>query len=119
MKHIERFCQVVADMTSNPVALVAAILIQVAWIIIGTITRTDPFPFVFLLTISNVLQLILIFVLAVAQKQQTEAHQDHFTALHDHLDTVHDTVKDKTPPSPPEKPTPKSQTVKLRESSNE
>jgi uncharacterized membrane protein len=36
----------------------------------------DPYPFVFLLTCSNVIQLILIFVIAVAQRQ---------LSLHDEL----------------------------------
>ena len=42
----------------------------------------DPFPFVFLLTISNVIQLILIFILAVGQRQSS-AHAE-LRAEHDH-----------------------------------
>jgi hypothetical protein len=42
----------------------------------------DPYPFVFLLTCSNVVQLILIFVIAVAQRQvslheELRAEADH------------------------------------------
>jgi uncharacterized membrane protein len=78
----ERFCRRVADLTGAPAALMAAIVLQIAWLIVGTITRWDPFPFVFLLTCSNVLQLILIFVIAVAQKQQTM--HDELRAESDH-----------------------------------
>ena len=42
----------------------------------------DPFPFVFLLTVSNVIQLVLIVVLAVAGKQQAE--HDQIRAEEDH-----------------------------------
>ncbi len=44
--------------------------------------QLDPYPFVFLLTCSNVIQLILIFVIAVAQRQlslhdELRAEADH------------------------------------------
>jgi uncharacterized membrane protein len=78
----ERFCRKVADATGAPAALMAAIVVQIAWLIVGTVTRWDPFPFVFLLTCSNVLQLILIFVIAVAQRQQTQ--HDEIRAEADH-----------------------------------
>lgn len=79
----ERFCRRVADLTGAPAALMAAIVVQVAWLAVGTITHWDPFPFVFLLTCSNVLQLILIFVIAVAQKQQTMHDELRAEADHD------------------------------------
>lgn len=63
-------------MTGAPAALVAAIVLQFVWIGIGLATNWDPYPFVFLLTCSNVIQLILIFVIAVAQRQ---------LSLHDEL----------------------------------
>jgi uncharacterized membrane protein len=80
----ERFCRRVADATGAPAALLLAIVVQCGWLVVGTITRWDPFPFVFLLTCSNVIQLILIFVIAVAQRQQTmhdeiRAEADHAT----------------------------------------
>jgi uncharacterized membrane protein len=78
----ERFCRKIADATGAPAALMAAIVVQIVWLIVGTITHWDPFPFVFLLTCSNVLQLILIFVIAVAQRQQTE--HDEIRAEADH-----------------------------------
>ena len=42
----------------------------------------DPFPFVFMLTVSNVVQLVLIVVVAVAGRQQSQhdcirADEDH------------------------------------------
>lgn len=78
----ERFCRKIADTTGAPGALMAAILIQTLWLILGSITHWDPFPFVFLLTCSNVIQLILIFVIAVAQRQQTM--HDEIRAEADH-----------------------------------
>jgi uncharacterized membrane protein len=78
----EKICRRIADATGAPMALLMAIVLQFVWIAIGAVTHWDPFPFVFLLTCSNVLQLILIFVIAVAQKQQTlhdeiRAESDH------------------------------------------
>jgi uncharacterized membrane protein len=78
----ERFCRRVADATGAPTALLLAIVVQIIWLGVGTITRWDPFPFVFLLTCSNVIQLILIFVIAVAQRQQTQ--HDELRAEADH-----------------------------------
>lgn len=78
----EKFCRKVADATGAPMALLLAIVVQIAWLLVGTVTHWDPFPFVFLLTCSNVLQLILIFVIAVAQKQQTM--HDELRAESDH-----------------------------------
>jgi uncharacterized membrane protein len=78
----EKFCRKVADATGAPMALLLAIIVQIAWLLVGTVTHWDPFPFVFLLTCSNVLQLILIFVIAVAQKQQTM--HDELRAESDH-----------------------------------
>lgn len=78
----ERFCRRVADATGAPIALLLAIVVQILWLAIGTITHWDPFPFVFLLTCSNVIQLILIFVIAVAQRQQTM--HDELRAEADH-----------------------------------
>ena len=79
---VERFCKRVADWTGAPLALGLAILLQALWIPLGVITKFDPFPFDFLLTCSNVLQLILIFILAVGQRQSS-AHAE-LRAEHDH-----------------------------------
>jgi uncharacterized membrane protein len=79
---VERFCKKVADSTGAPLALGLAILIQAIWIVVGLVTKFDPFPFTFLLTCSNVLQLILIFILAVGQRQSS-AHAE-LRAEHDH-----------------------------------
>jgi uncharacterized membrane protein len=78
----ERICRRIADLTGAPTALLLAIVVQSVWIAVGAITHWDPFPFVFLLTCSNVLQLILIFVIAVAQRQQTQ--HDELRAEADH-----------------------------------
>ncbi|MGC1379509.1 MAG: DUF1003 domain-containing protein [Candidatus Baltobacteraceae bacterium] len=76
LSQTEKICQHIANATGAPIALLLAIVLQFIWIAVGAATHWDPFPFVFLLTCSNVLQLILIFVIAVAQRQQT---------LHDEL----------------------------------
>ena len=63
-------------------ALALAVVLQAVWIVAGIRTKFDPFPFVFLLTCSNVLQLILIFVLAVGQRQS--AGHAELRGEHDH-----------------------------------
>lgn len=78
----ERVCKRIADATGAPLALGLAIALQIVWIIVGIATKWDPFPFVFLLTVSNVIQLILIFILAVGQRQSS-AHAE-LRAEHDH-----------------------------------
>lgn len=79
---VEKVCRKVAEDTGAPLALFLAIALQAVWIIAGALTKWDPYPFVFLLTCSNVLQLILIFVLAVGQRQSS-AHAE-LRAEHDH-----------------------------------
>ncbi len=79
---LEAACKRISDAIGSPLALTLAVLLQAVWIGAGILTRFDPFPFVFLLTCSNVLQLVLIFVLAVGQRQSTahaelRAEQDH------------------------------------------
>jgi uncharacterized membrane protein len=78
----EKLCKRIADSTGAPVALGLAVLIQAIWIVVGIATKWDPFPFAFLLTVSNVLQLILIFILAVGQRQSS-SHAE-LRAEHDH-----------------------------------
>jgi low affinity Fe/Cu permease len=68
----ERFCKVVADSTGAPIALAIVIIAQFVWIAVGQVTGRDPFPFIFLLTISNVIQLTLLFVISVAQRQSSQ-----------------------------------------------
>jgi uncharacterized membrane protein len=79
---VERFCKRVADSTGAPIALAAVIIVQIVWLVIGQMTGRDPYPFVFLLTVSNVIQLTLLFVIAIAQRQssehaETRAELDH------------------------------------------
>ncbi len=79
---LERICKQIADSTGAPLALMLAIGIQAIWLVAGGLTKLDPYPFSFLLTCSNVLQLILIFILAVGARQST-AHAE-LRAEHDH-----------------------------------
>jgi len=79
---LERICKAIADWTGAPLALLGAVAVQFVWIVVGSLTHWDPFPFAFLLTASNVIQLILIFILAVGQRQSSEhaelrAESDH------------------------------------------
>lgn len=69
----ETACRRIAAWTG---ALLAAIVLQLLWIGVGLATGWNPYPFVFLLTCSNVIQLVLIFVIAAAQRQ---------SSLHDEL----------------------------------
>jgi uncharacterized membrane protein len=79
---VEKVCKRIADSTGAPIALFLAILVQLIWIPVGIVTKLDPYPFAFLLTCSNILQLILIFILAVGQRQSS-AHAE-LRAEHDH-----------------------------------
>ena len=79
---VERICKKIADSTGAPLALGLAVVVQAIWIPVGVITKLDPYPFAFLLTCSNVLQLILIFILAVGQRQS--ASHAEMRAEHDH-----------------------------------
>ena len=79
---VEKVCQRISQLTGSPVALALAIAVQAVWIPVGILTRMDPYPFAFLLTCSNILQLILIFVLAVGQRQAS-GHAE-LRAEHDH-----------------------------------
>ena len=79
---VEKVCKRIADSTGSPIALFLAVLVQAIWIPVGIITKWDVFPFAFLLTCSNVLQLVLIFILAVGQRQSS-SHAE-LRAEHDH-----------------------------------
>ena len=79
---VERTCKRIADWTGAPLALFLAVAVQCIWIPVGIISKWDPYPFAFLLTCSNILQLILIFILAVGQRQSS-AHAE-LRAEHDH-----------------------------------
>ncbi|MEO9264050.1 MAG: DUF1003 domain-containing protein [Candidatus Baltobacteraceae bacterium] len=82
---VERLCKRISDATGSPVALLLAVVVQFAWIGVGSIMHWDPFPFAFLLTCSNVLQLVLIFVIAVAQRQSSEYAELRAEMDHDHI----------------------------------
>ena len=80
----EKLCQRIAAGTGAPMTLVIVIVFQLVWIFVGQLTKMDPFPFVFMLTVSNVVQLVLIVVVAVAGRQQSQhdtirADEDHST----------------------------------------
>lgn len=82
---VEKVCKSIADMTGAPIALLFAIVLQFVWVIVGTISHWDPFPFVFLLTVSNIIQLVLIFVIAVAEKQSSQHAELRAEIDHDHI----------------------------------
>ena len=82
---IEHACKRIADATGAPLALFLAIVFQVVWVIVGTVTARDPYPFVFLLTVSNIIQLILIFIIAVAEKQSSQHAELRAEADHENI----------------------------------
>ncbi len=82
LSRTERLCKRVADGTGAPITLLLAVVLQLVWVAGGTLTHMDPYPFAFLLTVSNIIQLILIFILAVGQRQSS-AHAE-LRAEHDH-----------------------------------
>ena len=82
LSHTERVCKQIANWTGAPLALLLAVVIQFIWVAVGQLTKLDPYTFPFLLTCSNILQLILIFILAVGQRQSSE-HAE-LRAEHDH-----------------------------------
>ena len=82
---VERLCKKIADTTGSPTALLLAVIVQFAWVFVGQLTHLDPYPFSFLLTCSNILQLILIFVIAVAQRQSSEYAEIRAELDHDHI----------------------------------
>jgi uncharacterized membrane protein len=82
---IERACKHVADATGAPLALFLAIIFQIGWVVVGTATHLDPYPFVFLLTVSNIIQLILIFIIAVAEKQSAQHAELRAEADHENI----------------------------------
>ena len=82
---VERTCKSIANATGAPIALMLAIIVQLAWVGTGIFFHWDPFPFVFLLTCSNIIQLILIFIIAVAQRQQSQHDEIRAEADHDSI----------------------------------
>jgi uncharacterized membrane protein len=82
---VEKACKGIADATGAPLALFLAIVFQVGWVAVGTALHWDPYPFVFLLTVSNIVQLVLIFVIAVAQKQSSQHAELRSEADHEHI----------------------------------
>lgn len=87
MKTIEKICAWVCDKIGSPQVLVGAVFFQVLWVVVGEITKLDPYPFPFLLTISNIVQLVLLFAVACGQREslkrsERRAEQDHKMIKH-------------------------------------
>lgn len=85
LSEVEKACKGIADATGAPLALFLAIIFQVGWVVVGSALHWDPYPFVFLLTVSNIVQLILIFVIAVAQKQSSQHAELRAEADHENI----------------------------------
>ena len=81
----ERVCRKIADSTGAPIALLIVIVVQLIWVVVGSLTGRDPYPFLFLLTLSNIVQLVMIFVISVAQRQQNMHDELRAEADHDAL----------------------------------
>ncbi|MDE2483543.1 MAG: DUF1003 domain-containing protein [bacterium] len=82
---VERLCKSISDATGAPIALFLVIVIQTVWIVVGQLTKLDPYPFAFLLTVSNVIQLVMIFIIAVAQRQSSQYAELRAESDHDHI----------------------------------
>jgi hypothetical protein len=66
---IEQICSWICEKTGSTTALVSVVVIQVLWLIIGQWTNLDAYPYPFFITISNIVQLTFIFIIAVGQRQ--------------------------------------------------
>jgi hypothetical protein len=88
MSKVEKICAWVCDEIGSPFALFAIIVIQVLWVVLGQTSNLDPYPYVFLLTISNVIQLILIFILAVGQRQSVQRSEIRSQTDHDSISRI-------------------------------
>ncbi len=85
LSNVERLCKQISNATGAPLALFLVIVVQAIWIVVGQVTHWDPYPFAFLLTCSNVIQLVMIFVIAVAQRQSSEYAELRAETDHDHI----------------------------------
>ena len=83
---VEKICQRIAYLIGTSTALVLSVTLQVVWVLYGSISHKDPFPFVFMLTVSNMIQLTLIFILANGQRTM----QDNDHKLHRKIDRLHE-----------------------------
>ena len=84
---IEKVCSWVSEKMGSPTVLVGVIVFQTIWLIIGQVTKLDAYPYAFLLTFSNIIQLVLMFVLALGQRQSSKLSQlradiDHESISH-------------------------------------
>jgi uncharacterized membrane protein len=93
MTRIEKICAWLCDKIGSPQVLIGSIIAQVIWAVVGQTTHWDAYPFPFLLTCSNILQLVLIFAVACGQREslkrsERRAEQDH--KIIKHLETILD-----------------------------
>lgn len=77
---INWFCRWIDALTALDVAVPTAIGFVVGWIVFGIITHVDPYPFMFLNTVSGLVGFVMLFVIKNAQKEQTESHEEHHVA---------------------------------------
>lgn len=90
---ISNLCKTISKAIATDEAVAGAILFQFLWItVLGFWLKLDPFPFVFLLTLSNIIQLVLIFVIARAQRDE-ELH-GKIDGLHEKHDELHAKLAD-------------------------
>lgn len=90
---ISRVCKAISKAIATDEAVAGAIIFQFLWVtLLGFWLKLDPFPFTFLLTLSNIIQLILIFVIARAQRDD-ELH-GKIDALHGKHDKLHAKLAD-------------------------
>ena len=81
---INRICRKINDLTTRDIVLVIAIIAMVTWLLIGSLTKIDPYPFQFISTLTNLLGFVVMLVVANAQRGQ------HIADLHEKVDALHD-----------------------------
>lgn len=81
---IELACRRAISATGHTRTLALVVVLSVLWMVFGTISLFDPYPFQFLGVVCNVLQLWMIFVLAVGQRGAERQHDHVINAVAEH-----------------------------------
>lgn len=81
---IDRACTRIVDVTGRTAMFVLIVILTILWIGLGGLSRIDPYPFQFLGVVCNVLQLWMIFIIAVGQRGNHHEHRDQHGATRQH-----------------------------------
>ena len=83
---IEVACRRVIDATGRTRALALVVFVSLLWMVFGAISLIDPYPFQFLGVVCNVVQLWMIFVLAVGARGQARSIERKHDAVISHIE---------------------------------